>query len=145
MANPKNEKWRKMVKGRIQEAMYKSGASAYKIGNDLGISKNGVYYILSSKCATPSTEMIYKLCKYLGVSADWVLGLDNKEPFLSKKYADMLANYKAYLCALQRREDRRNGNDVGTMEPEETAANEPVRAGTAGDGTGHQRDGGQDS
>lgn len=144
MAHLKDDAWRKKVKGRLQEAMWKSDTNAYRMGKELGISKGTLYYILGGSSGCPTSEVIYAVCKHLSISADWVMGLTDDEPPLNKKYADMLNTYRRFLLAVQRKEEKEK-NHVGAMESEEKAADEPVRAGTAGDGTGHQRDGGQDS
>ena len=62
------------VTDRLNEAMFKKGVPPGKMAKDLGIDYHVIYRAVSGESAI-SLFVLAKICPYLGVSADWMLGL----------------------------------------------------------------------
>ena len=62
------------VTDRLNEAMFKKGVTAGKMAKDLGIDYHVIYRAVSGESAI-SLFVLAKICPYLGVSADWLLGI----------------------------------------------------------------------
>lgn len=61
---------------RLNEELKAQKISGYKLAKDTGISKQAVGYYLKEK-AEPTISVLYKICKYLDISADYLLGLND--------------------------------------------------------------------
>lgn len=60
---------------RLKEELKAQKITAYKLSKDTGISKQMMSYYLSGK-HEPTISVLYKICKYLDVSSDYLLGLN---------------------------------------------------------------------
>lgn len=64
------------ISERLNELIVEKGITAYKLSQDLGVSKSVVHYWLIGK-TTPNAEYIIKLCNYFSCSADYLLGISD--------------------------------------------------------------------
>ncbi|MBO7214292.1 MAG: helix-turn-helix transcriptional regulator [Clostridia bacterium] len=62
----------KQVGERIKSLRIEKGIGQNKLAEDLGLSNASISYWETGK-QIPSAEVIYKLAKYFGVSADYLL------------------------------------------------------------------------
>ena len=62
---------------RFRELVYHSDISLEKLAEEIDISKGFLYNLIKAD-NTPSAKVIYKICDYYGVSADWLLGLSDE-------------------------------------------------------------------
>lgn len=79
---------------KIIELLNKKGISGAKMSRDLGFS-NAVFSQWKTGKQKPSAEKLLKMAEYLGVSADYLLGIEQKENSpqlseLSKRIIDEL-------------------------------------------------------
>lgn len=61
---------------RFNEILKTCGKTQADIAREIGVSEQGVSEYKSGRCL-PSLDKLYKLCAYLDVSADYLLGLDD--------------------------------------------------------------------
>ena len=61
---------------RFNEILKTCGKTQADIAREIGVSEQGVSEYKSGRCL-PSLDKLYKLCTYLDVSADYLLGLDD--------------------------------------------------------------------
>ena len=64
-------------KERFNEILKNSGKTQIEIANELEVSRQMISEYKTGK-SVPSLEKLYELCKYLDVSADYLLGLDDE-------------------------------------------------------------------
>ena len=62
---------------RMMEVIYKKGISIHRLAEATGIEANTIYKFLQDGRDISSMRLA-KLCAYLGVSMDYVMGLSNK-------------------------------------------------------------------
>lgn len=62
---------------RLWKARKASGKSIVELSDDTGISKRSIGYYESGECE-PKASNLAKICKSLGVSSDWLLGLEEE-------------------------------------------------------------------
>ena len=65
-----------IFKKRLKETVEEQGITAYKISKDLNISVSLVSYWINGT-VLPGIEHFKKLCQYLDVSSDYLLGLED--------------------------------------------------------------------
>lgn len=61
---------------RFIEIIKSSGKTQVEIANIMGVSQQVISDYKAGR-SVPSLEKLYKLCKYLDVSADYLLGLED--------------------------------------------------------------------
>ena len=61
---------------RFNEVLKICGKTQVDIAREIGVSQQGLSEYKAGR-SVPSLEKLYKLCKYLDVSADYLLGLDD--------------------------------------------------------------------
>lgn len=59
---------------RLNDAMYKKGVSGYRMARDLRIDYHTVHRITHGDAALTEWQLA-RICPYLGISADWLLGI----------------------------------------------------------------------
>lgn len=74
-----------LLAARIKHILISKGITTKKFVSDLGLNINFLSQLSKNSKGT-NTETLYNICKYLGVSADYLLGLSNNlnEDDLSK-------------------------------------------------------------
>lgn len=65
-----------IFKKRLKETVKEQGLTAYKISKDLDLSVSLVSYWINGN-VLPGIEHFKKLCEYLDISADYLLGLED--------------------------------------------------------------------
>ena len=63
-------------KERFNEILKNSGKTQTEIANELEVSRQAISEYKAGR-SVPSLEKLYVLCKFLDVSADYLLGLDD--------------------------------------------------------------------
>lgn len=63
---------------RLQRALTAKGISQRELGRRIEATQASVSHYVKGK-RLPGTVVLYKICKELDVSADWLLGLKRKE------------------------------------------------------------------
>lgn len=71
--------YRKQILSRTRQAILERDSSYRQIAIEAGIAPSVIYKIMTTERRIPSTETLGKLCRALGKSADWVLGLSHDE------------------------------------------------------------------
>lgn len=102
---------KKLIGIRLNAALASSGKLQKELAHELGdIPPNTISYFCNGS-RTPNTEQVIKICRFLGVSADWLLGLSEtmtvdadlsaaqKYTGLSDIACEELHNWKKYLKA----------------------------------------------
>ena len=91
---------RRLKQAREARGLSQGGLAAALAATSAGeITQSAVSYWESGK-NLPATEMLRELCSVLGVSADWLLGLDDSAP---ARAAERIAREVATLPAEQRK------------------------------------------
>ena len=84
------------IKNRLAEIMALSGKRQTDIAHDLGIPKSAISQYLSGKSTQMTSERVYQLSKYFGVSPAWLLGMsDEKNPVDIRKKVPILGTIAA--------------------------------------------------
>lgn len=65
--------YREEIHRRLEKAILESGLTYREIRTKAGLHINAVTGYMSKQKNMPSVESLGKLCKALGVSADWIL------------------------------------------------------------------------
>lgn len=60
---------------RLAEELKAQKITPYQLAKNTGIKKQSLYYYLNEK-QEPTISILYKICKYLDVSSDYLLGLN---------------------------------------------------------------------
>ncbi|MCZ8216057.1 MAG: helix-turn-helix transcriptional regulator [Cyclobacteriaceae bacterium] len=63
---------------RLKLIRKEKGLTAYQLGKKTGISESAIRKYENSESA-PSHEIIFKLCTYLNISSDYLIGLGNNK------------------------------------------------------------------
>lgn len=84
MGKPIGEMDRALFHRRLRDAYRASGLTQRDLGDLIGTSGPCVSSYLTGK-RTPNSKSLYKLCRALGVSADWLLGLKKKGTVMNEE------------------------------------------------------------
>lgn len=63
---------------RLDETMQRRNVNAHQMGIDLHIGETAIYS-WKRRDAMPNAQVLTKICPYLDVTADYLLGLDDNE------------------------------------------------------------------
>lgn len=82
-----------MIGTRLRAARNSKSLTQAALADAMGISQPAYFQYESGK-RVPNAQMIVKLCNTLGVSADYLLGLDVRESSLSDDEARLIRDFR---------------------------------------------------
>ena len=80
---------------RLREIRKSRNTTMKKLGAELGLAESTISLYESGK-RQPDFETVVKLADYFGVSVDYLLGRDVKEPSLTDDEAFLLGSYRGF-------------------------------------------------
>ena len=80
---------------RLREIRKSRNTTMKKLGSELGLAESTISLYESGK-RQPDFETVLKLADYFGVSVDYLLGRDTKEPPLTDDEAFLLGAYRGF-------------------------------------------------
>lgn len=61
---------------RLKKELKEQKITPYKLAKEINVPKQSIYNYLDEK-QEPAISVLYKICKYLDISADYLLGLND--------------------------------------------------------------------
>lgn len=80
---------------RLREIRKSRNTTMKKLGSELGLAESTISLYEAGK-RQPDFETVLKLADYFGVSVDYLLGRDTKEPPLTDDEASLLGSYRGF-------------------------------------------------
>lgn len=82
---------RNMFACRLKQLRESNKLTQEELANKLGISRGSISYY-EKRERFPDINVLFKVCEYFNVSADWILGLsnDNKTLCLNKAHSNFI-------------------------------------------------------
>ncbi len=82
---------------RFNEILQKSDKTQEEIANAINISEKRISNYISGK-SEPNGKILFKICKYLNVSSDYLLGLSNSPKFKTRSGKERESSLRSESC-----------------------------------------------
>ena len=82
---------------RLVELRNEKGLSQSELSNELGVSKNSIYYYENEK-RVPDANTVIKFARFFNVTSDYLLGLEDARAHDDSNLIEMLNDREAWLC-----------------------------------------------